>query len=258
MRTRFTRPCAHLIEPVSGNHGESSVAAKWSRPAGGEAMKQGVPVRLLFLALLSVPVEVRVGAASICAHELTNCHALSLAELFDRVIQHSARMHGLSNQLHTEFEHFYPASKNLIGSRKCHTSYILTPNGKENAQRLAKEELTEVILRLLMAWGEPLSYLHESMSRLQDTYGSSKALEMSGMVYELTRGVQKVAEKMHLLGMMSNSVSSMSSSEMLDQTASRFLPLNDHDLLYCFRRDADKVRSYLKILKCTIVSEQGC
>lgn len=44
-----------------------------------------------------------VGAAPICANAQTGCHILSLANLFDRVIQHSARMHGVSNDLHSEF-----------------------------------------------------------------------------------------------------------------------------------------------------------
>ena len=44
-----------------------------------------------------------VGAAPICTNAQAGCHALSLANLFDRVIQHSARMHGISNDLHSEF-----------------------------------------------------------------------------------------------------------------------------------------------------------
>uniref|UniRef100_A0A8L0DSM1 Prolactin n=1 Tax=Oncorhynchus mykiss TaxID=8022 RepID=A0A8L0DSM1_ONCMY len=50
------------------------------------------------------------------------------------------------------------------------------------------------------------------------------------------------------LGMISNTLSGLSSPEAM----------SDHDLLYCFRRDSNKVQNYLKILKCRIVPENGC
>lgn len=58
---------------------------------------------MLFVALLFLDLRTRVGSAPICPHGHTGCHILSLADLFDRVIQHSARMHGLSSDLHSEF-----------------------------------------------------------------------------------------------------------------------------------------------------------
>lgn len=58
-------------------------------------------VVLIYLALCSRLSSMR--AASSCTNGQTGCHFLSLANLFDRVIQHSARMHGISNDLHSEF-----------------------------------------------------------------------------------------------------------------------------------------------------------
>lgn len=61
------------------------------------------PGSLLCFVFLSLGMRVRVEAAPICVHGHAGCHSLSLADLFDRVIQHSARIHGLSSDLHTEF-----------------------------------------------------------------------------------------------------------------------------------------------------------
>ncbi|KAJ8377391.1 hypothetical protein AAFF_G00260510 [Aldrovandia affinis] len=232
---------------------------------------------VIFLVLLCLEPRVRVQSAPICAQGYAGCQLRSLADLFDRVIQHSARMHGLSSDLHSEFEQYFLPSKNQIGriNRKCHTSSILTPNDKENAQRLAREELTEVILKLLAAWRDPLSQVHQSMAHREDSFSSfssNRALEMSDMVHQLRSGVEKVAEKMQLLGMISNSLSSVSSSaEALPSSSSsssaEALPLpssrgsrsrSHYELLHCFRRDSDKVQSYLKMLKCRIVPEHGC
>lgn len=64
---------------------------------------------------------------------------------------------------------------------------------------MQREQLTGVILRLLGAWGDPLSQLYLSMSQDQNQdfnhYSSNKALEISDMLRELRDGVAKMAEK---------------------------------------------------------------
>ena len=62
---------------------------------------------------------------------------------------------------------------------------------------LQREQLTEVILKLLIAWRDPLWHFHQSMAHHHDfnNFSSNKALEMNDMVHELRQGVEKVAEK---------------------------------------------------------------
>ncbi|XP_072530152.1 prolactin-like [Salminus brasiliensis] len=220
-----------------------------------------MPRTASLLAMLCVSAAVRVAPAPLCPHGQPACLAISLADLFDRVIQHSSRVQGLSSDLHSEFEQSFIPNKNQIGTRRCHTSNIVTPNGKENVQKLAGEKLTEVILKLLMAWGEPLAQFHESMTQQQDynIYSSNKALEMSDMVYELKNGVQKVAEKMQLLGIISNFLNGQNFMEGLDAVdSSEVFSVDNPNLLHCFRRDSDKIHSYLNILKCRILPENRC
>uniref|UniRef100_A0A8C5C1N3 Prolactin 2 n=1 Tax=Gadus morhua TaxID=8049 RepID=A0A8C5C1N3_GADMO len=214
--------------------------------------------------VLRTPTDT-VRAAPICDNGQASCQVLSLADLFDRVIQHSSRMHGMSNDLHSQFEQYFLPSRNHISNRvnrNCHTSGILTPNGKENAQRLAVKELTEVILKLLWAWRDPLWHFHQSMAHHDDfnSFSSNKALVMGDLVHELRTGVEKVAEKMQNLGIISNLVNGLRSPEQLLPSPVRpqWSLMNDYDLLFCLRRDSNKVQSYLKILKCRIVPENDC
>ncbi|XP_060759589.1 prolactin 2 [Neoarius graeffei] len=215
---------------------------------------------VLFVAFLCLDLCTCMSTMPICAYGHTTCQLLSLANLFDRVIQHSARMHGLSSDLNSDLESYFLPGKNLTGSmyRKCHTSSILTPNNKEAAQTLAHEELTEVIVKLLMAWKYPLSLLHEIMSHQQDydSFISSKALEMSNIALELWKGVEKVVKKMQLLGMINNSMNGFTSPEDLFPASGE--AMSEYELLYCFHRDSDKVQNYLKILKCRILPDHGC
>ncbi|XP_045893009.1 prolactin-like [Micropterus dolomieu] len=225
-------------------------------------------VRFSVLTLLCLELAMRVGTAPICAYGQAGCHVLSLADLFDRVIQQSSRMHGISSDLHTEFEKYFYPSKNLIGKQKCHTYGIVTPDDKENAQRLGREQLTEVILRLLGAWSYPLSQLYQSMSQDQNQdfnhHTSNKALEISDMVHELRDGVAKMAEKMKLLGVLGNTVGYISPESLVPSSAFSFYKqgelnsMDHHDLLYCFRRDSNKVKNYLRILKCTTLPGLEC
>uniref|UniRef100_A0A3Q4I1I3 Prolactin-like n=1 Tax=Neolamprologus brichardi TaxID=32507 RepID=A0A3Q4I1I3_NEOBR len=137
-----------------------------------------VLVGMLCLVLCSQPT--RLDAAPLCTNAEAGCHVLSLANLFDRVIQHSARMHGISNDLHSEFELYFLPSKNQVG-------------------------------------------------------------------------------RMQMLGILSNSVSSLMSPEaFLAPGSAEWRLMKDYELLYCFRRDSNKVQNYLKILKCRIVPEDGC
>lgn len=48
-----------------------------------------------------------MGAAPICINDQAGCSVPSLANLFDRVIQHSARMHSITNDLHSVFVSMY-------------------------------------------------------------------------------------------------------------------------------------------------------
>lgn len=54
-----------------------------------------------------------------------------------------------------------------------------------------------MILKLLVAWRDPLWHFHQSIAHHHDfnNFSANKALEMSDMVHELRKGVEKVAEK---------------------------------------------------------------
>ncbi|OXB55032.1 hypothetical protein ASZ78_006374 [Callipepla squamata] len=196
---------------------------------------------------------------AVCTPRDAGCRLLSVPELFDRAIRHSGRIHSLS----TELEKYFTPRDNELSShaRKCHTATMLTPNDKEFAQKMPREELTYLILKLLQAWKEPLSHFNQHIENLQELPGESlgKAKQISNMVHELETGVEKVTEKMQSMGIISNSLHGMASSEAASLSISNEANMmSDSDFIHCFRRDSNKVQSYLKILKCRIMPENSC
>ncbi|NXC04338.1 PRL protein, partial [Orthonyx spaldingii] len=140
----------------------------------------------------------------------------------------------------------------------CHTSGMLTPNGKEYAQKIPREELTHLILKLLQAWKEPLTHFNQHIEHHQELPDDSlsKAKQISNMVHELKTGVEKVTEKARFL---INSLNGMTSSEATGLSVSNEANMmSDSDFIHCFRRDSNKVQSYLKILKCRIMPKNSC
>ncbi|KAM9028331.1 LOW QUALITY PROTEIN: prolactin-like [Ara ararauna] len=211
----------------------------------------------------------RTGAAAalallwllLCAPGDAGCRFLAVASLLYRVIRHFCRTHCLSTAPYAELEKPLPPRDNELGkpARKCRTSGMLIPNGKEHA-KILREELTHLILRLLQAWKEPLSHFnqHTGHHELPDD-SFSKAKQISNMIHELKTGIEKVTEKMQSMGINSNSLNGMESSEAAGLSISNEANMmSDSDFIHCFRRDANKVQSYSKILKCRIMPEKGC
>ncbi|XP_039616450.1 prolactin 2 isoform X1 [Polypterus senegalus] len=219
---------------------------------------------VLLLALMCLNVEFKVFSAPLCVHGDSGCHFISVSDLFNRVIQYSRRMHNLSSDLYSEFEKYFLPSKNHIGSatQNCPTAKISTPNNKDNALRAAGEELMQVILQLLVAWIDPLLQFYQNIAHNKEftNFSSSKVLEMSNMLHELKTGMEKLIQKMQVMGIISNSVNGLSPGESdLSSSASREVqPMNDYELLHCFRRDSNKIQNYLRILKCSIATEHAC
>ncbi|NWI29845.1 PRL protein, partial [Sula dactylatra] len=121
-----------------------------------------------------------------------------------------------------------------------------------------REELTHLILKLLQAWKEPLSHFNQHIEHHQELPDDSlsKAKQISNMVHELKTGVEKVTEKARFS---INSLNGMASSETADLSISNEANMmSDSDFIHCFRRDSNKVQSYLKILKCRIMPENSC
>ncbi|NWX67375.1 PRL protein, partial [Promerops cafer] len=146
----------------------------------------------------------------------------------------------------------------------CHTSGMLTPNGKEYAQKIPREELTHLILKLLQAWKEPLSHFNQHIEHHQELPDDSlsKAKQISNMVHELKTGVEKIwnstAQWSDTSVVFCSSIFKICCMCTGLSISNEANMMSDSDFIHCFRRDSNKVQSYLKVLKCRIMPENSC
>lgn len=70
--------------------------------------------------------------------------------------------------------------------------------------------------------------------------------------------------QMKLSGVLGNTVGYISPEGLVPSSSFSFYKqgelnsMDHHDLLYCFRRDSNKIKNYLQILKCTTLPGLDC
>uniref|UniRef100_A0A3Q3QSI4 Uncharacterized protein n=1 Tax=Monopterus albus TaxID=43700 RepID=A0A3Q3QSI4_MONAL len=137
-------------------------------------------------------------AAPICTNTQARCHVLSLANLFDQIIQHSARMmHDISNDLQSEFVSILVQFLSL-----CFSIFVTM-------------------------CGTSMDSLHHQTNGL-----------ILVKCFSMHCSTLKVLSHnlMLMLGIINSSISSQASPEAsLPSDSAEWRLMKDNDLLYCFR-----------------------
>ncbi|XP_038639892.1 prolactin 2 [Scyliorhinus canicula] len=194
----------------------------------------------------------------ICVNQHGACQTISIGELFDRAVEISDQIHTLSTDVLNEFNQRLIQGKHLNLSivNSCHTSSIMTPQNKEDALNTSREHLLNLAVVILRSWRDPLQY---AISRFSDnTITSSiliKSMKIAKQMKQLAKGLSKISEQV------------TQQSGAVQQTLQWVQPLSEdggsimlhlYNLLHCFRRDTNKIDSYLKLLKCRFTQQSNC
>ncbi|XP_028669360.1 prolactin [Erpetoichthys calabaricus] len=199
-----------------------------------------------------------------------SCQPILVTDLLDRAAKVSHRLHALSTAASNDLNnHFAPALK-LVMMRPlslCHTSSLNTPEDKEQVLQLSQEDLLTMVALLLKSWGTPLLYLVKEAQELPHPANDAllwKMAELSQQTENLARGIDKILNKLDPTGFHSFSTDLISpwsggpGLEMGSDKKSHLL--NFHFLLSCFRRDSNKIDSFVKLLRCraTKMNPESC
>ncbi|KAA0714762.1 Somatolactin [Triplophysa tibetana] len=178
----------------------------------------------------------------------TSCISISPEKLLDRIIQHAELLYRVSEESSTLFEEmffqFSPSALRNQGGNVCHSKPFPVPNTKIEIQQIS-------------SWIEPLLYLQTSLERYADAPGDlvNKTKWVYDKLLSLEQGLVVLIRKMLNEGVLK---SSFVFEEALSPHSPEESALRDYNLLACFKKDAHKMETFLKLLKCRQSDTLSC
>ncbi|XP_055113124.1 chorionic somatomammotropin hormone 2 isoform X1 [Symphalangus syndactylus] len=206
---------------------------------------------LLAFALLYLPWLQEAGAVQ----------TVPLSKLFDHAMLQAHRAHQLAIDTYQEFEEAYiPKDQKHSFLRDsqasfCFSDSIPTPSNMEETQQKSNSELLRISLLLIESWLEPVRFLRSIFTN-DLVYDTSDSNDYD-LLKDLEEGIQT------LMGRLEDG--SPQTRQTLKQTYSKFdtnshnhdTLLKNYGLLHCFRKDMDKVETFLRMVQCRSV-EGSC
>ncbi|XP_017564586.1 somatolactin alpha [Pygocentrus nattereri] len=193
---------------------------------------------------------------------LSRCATISQEKLLDRVIQHAELISRVSEESCTLFEEmFVPYSMRAFrnqGGNACVTKAFTIPNSKSELQQISDKWLLHSVLMMVQSWIEPLVYLQTTLDRYDDAPDTllNRTKWVSDKLVSLEQGVVVLIRKMLDEGMLSPSPPGVVQYDVQPEVLESVL--RDYTLLSCFKKDAHKMETFLKLLKCRQTDKLGC
>uniref|UniRef100_A0A0D9QVB1 Somatotropin n=2 Tax=Chlorocebus sabaeus TaxID=60711 RepID=A0A0D9QVB1_CHLSB len=188
--------------------------------------------------------------------------SVPLSRLFDNAMIHAYRLHRLAFDTYQEFEEVcIPKQQKYSFLRNpqtflCFSESIPTPSNMEETQQKSNLELLHISLLLIQSWLEPVQFLRSVFANRLVVYGTSDS-DVYDLLKSLEEGIQT------LMGRLEDG--SPRTGQIFKQTYSKF-DTNSHNddtllknywLLHCFRKDMNKVETFLRMVQCRSV-EGSC
>uniref|UniRef100_A0A8C9VUE2 Somatolactin alpha n=1 Tax=Scleropages formosus TaxID=113540 RepID=A0A8C9VUE2_SCLFO len=180
---------------------------------------------------------------------ITRCTSISQDKLLDRVIQHAELIYRVSEESCTLFV----SVPRVPRGNMCMTKSFAIPGSKSELQQISDKWLLHSVLMLIQSWIEPMIYLQTTLERYDDAPDAllNKTKWVSDKLLSLEQGVAVLIRK----GLGHFTASLERYDVQLDMPDS---VLRDYTLLTCFKKDAHKMETFLKLLKCRQTDKFGC
>nr|ACM69036.1 growth hormone variant [Papio anubis] len=186
---------------------------------------------------------------------------IPLSWLFNSAILHAHHLHKLAFETYQKFEEAYISKEQKYSFLRnpqtsfCFSESIPTPSNREETQQKSNLELLRISLLLIQSWLEPVQFLRSVFTN-KLVYGASN-FNVYLYLANLEEGIQTLMWRLD--------DGSPRTGQIFKQTYSKF-DTNSHNddtllknywLLYCFRKDMNKVETFLRTVQCRAV-EGSC
>uniref|UniRef100_A0A2K5YLG0 Growth hormone n=1 Tax=Mandrillus leucophaeus TaxID=9568 RepID=A0A2K5YLG0_MANLE len=186
---------------------------------------------------------------------------IPLSWLFNNALLRAHHLHKLAFDTYPKFEEAYiPKEQKYSFLRNpqtslCFSESIPTPSNKEETQQKSNLELLRISLLLIQSWLEPVQFLRSVFTN-NLVYGASN-FNVYLYLKNLEEGIQTLMWRLE--------DGSPRTGQIFKQTYSKFdtnshnddTLLKNYRLLYCFRKDMNKVETFLRTVQCRAV-EGSC
>ncbi|XP_018554460.1 somatolactin alpha [Lates calcarifer] len=212
-----------------------------------------------YLLSVSIPLDCKEEQGS-----LSRCPSISQEKLLDRVIQHAELIYRVSEESCSLFEEmFVPFPLRLQRNQAgytCITKALPIPSSKSEIQQISDKWLLHSVLMLVQSWIEPLAYLQTTLDRYDDAPEMllNKTKWVSEKLISLEQGVVVLIKKMLDEGMLTTTYSEQGLFQYEVQPEMLESVMRDYTLLSCFKKDAHKMETFLKLLKCRQTDKYNC
>ncbi|XP_063562015.1 growth hormone variant isoform X5 [Gorilla gorilla gorilla] len=137
----------------------------------------------------------------------------------------------------------------------CFSESIPTPSNRVKTQQKSNLELLRISLLLIQSWLEPVQLLRSVFANSL-VYGASDS-NVYRHLKDLEEGIQTLMWRLEDGSPRTGQIFNQSYSKSDTNSHNDDALLKNYGLLYCFRKDMDKVETFLRIVQCRSV-EGSC
>ncbi|XP_063562014.1 growth hormone variant isoform X4 [Gorilla gorilla gorilla] len=171
---------------------------------------------------------------------------IPLSRLFDNAMLRARRLDQLAYDTYQEFN---PQTS------LCFSESIPTPSNRVKTQQKSNLELLRISLLLIQSWLEPVQLLRSVFANSL-VYGASDS-NVYRHLKDLEEGIQTLMWRLEDGSPRTGQIFNQSYSKSDTNSHNDDALLKNYGLLYCFRKDMDKVETFLRIVQCRSV-EGSC
>ncbi|XP_011803376.1 PREDICTED: somatotropin-like isoform X4 [Colobus angolensis palliatus] len=132
---------------------------------------------------------------------------------------------------------------------------IPTPSNMEETQQKSNLELLHISVLLIQSWLEPVQFLRSVFANRQ-VYGTSDS-DVYDLLKHLEEGIQTLMVRLEDHSPWTGQIFKQTYSKFDTDSHNDDALFKSYGLLHCFRKDMDKVETFLRMVQCRSV-EGSC
>ncbi|KAM6176966.1 prolactin-like [Erethizon dorsatum] len=184
-----------------------------------------------------------------------------LQDLLNNATYLTVRMHFNSLEVFLEFVKQYSQDVFVMTAvRNCPTTYIPAPAGQKEARLVEHKDIINTVIRYLLSWNSPLTYLVQEVHRLPKLHDFFKLKEriISELYHQLKELAKEIAGQLDPEATDDVDYAAWWGLHSLETPDEKSLLLTYYNMLCCLLTDLQKIESLLEILMCRVAPGSNC